>query len=199
MNIKKIVAFTLAEVLLALAIVGTIATMTIPTLNYNKTKKERSVRLKRFYSKMTNAVEMMNLNTPIRSMGNPSGKTFEWYMQYLDPYMGHKAVDKDNLTVYYADGSSLYLIEMGGSCLPVRYDVNGDKAPNMEKKDRFRFVFCFSGANTDLNNFFHAPRFGSTRAKVLQKCKTYTQDSSYCTQLLEMDNWEFKSDYPFKI
>ena len=37
--IKKALAFTLAEVLITMSIVGVVAALTIPTLHYQKTKK----------------------------------------------------------------------------------------------------------------------------------------------------------------
>ena len=35
------------------------------------------------------------------------------------------------------------------------------------------------------------------RANVLDWCKNI--DAAYCTQLLFLDNWEFKDDYPYKL
>ena len=39
---KKLFAFTLAEVVLTMSIVGVVAAMTIPKLSYNRMKKEYS-------------------------------------------------------------------------------------------------------------------------------------------------------------
>ena len=50
-NIRR-VAFTLAEVLITLGIIGIVATMTIPTLLANYQKKVTATRLKTSYSKM---------------------------------------------------------------------------------------------------------------------------------------------------
>ena len=43
---RKILAFTLAEVLLTMTIVGVVAAMTIPTLHYSRVKKEYTAKLK---------------------------------------------------------------------------------------------------------------------------------------------------------
>ena len=59
--IKKALAFTLAEVLITMSIVGVVAALTIPTLHYQKTKKEYSTKLKNFFSKMDNAVLEMQV------------------------------------------------------------------------------------------------------------------------------------------
>ena len=74
--IKKTLAFTVAEILLAMSIVGVVAAMTIPTLHYNKTKKEYSVKLKNFYSRMQNAVEDMQIDQgSFKDMKKPTNET----------------------------------------------------------------------------------------------------------------------------
>ena len=206
MKMKKIIAFTLTEVLLTMSIVGFVAAMTIPTLNYNRVKKERTVRLKSFYGKMINAVELMNLNDkPFRNMVLPQNvnDAFDWYMENIDPYMGHKALNKGNKKVYYVDGSSLSIVWVGG-CIDVVYDANGDKHPNSVGRDMFRFLYCFNDKARrdyfgDKNAFFGSYGYGLqgsnlTRSSLVNKCKS---SAHYCSRLLQLDNWEFKSDYPY--
>ena len=41
---RKLFAFTLAEVMLTMTIVGVVAAMTIPTLHYQRVKKEYSAK-----------------------------------------------------------------------------------------------------------------------------------------------------------
>ena len=229
MNLKKILAFTLAEVLITLGIVGTVAAMTIPTLNYNRIKREKTVRLKRFYSKMTNAIEAMNIDRPFRQMTAPSGTVAarDWYMENVDPYMGHKSARPTSSkhtspAIFYNDGSALKIIESRTSCVDVGYDTNGDKGPNLLGHDIFFFNFCFTDAgrmshHNSKNDFFgpFTKRDGYynsghqvlideedrinindsdfTRDVVLEECK---QEPAACSKLLQMDDWEFKSDYP---
>ena len=50
-NNKKKKAFTLAEVLITLSIIGVIAAMTIPTLVLNYQRNITETRIKAFYSK----------------------------------------------------------------------------------------------------------------------------------------------------
>ena len=52
----KIYAFTLAEVLITLGIIGVVAAMTMPSLIQNYQKKQTAVKLERFYSIMSQAV-----------------------------------------------------------------------------------------------------------------------------------------------
>ena len=223
---KKSLAFTLAEVLLTMTIIGVVAAMTIPTLHYQKVKKEYTTKLKNFYSKMENAVmDMESDYGSFRDLKRPKASDnkdgYDWYMKYIDPYVGHKYVKTTGgYRVYYSDGSMLTTFYPGG-CLDVIYDVNGDKRPNHEGYDRFRFLFCFNDGNLDANGdcnmdnpgsgrcYWFANKdifFGtyggsvnsatSTRDDQVAKCQ---ESASYCTKLLETDQWEFKNDYPYKF
>jgi prepilin-type N-terminal cleavage/methylation domain-containing protein len=206
--IKKVFGFTLAEVLISMSIIGVIAAMTIPTLQYNYKKKEYSTKLKKFYSSIENAIiDMEASNGSFRELQKPTTyeSCYKWYMDNLDPYIGHAYVKSSSRTVYYKDGSKLDTF-YPGSCMDIIYDVNGDRKPNKEGYDRFRFLFCFTDSNRAqwFNNkdvFFGTYGSGintqtTTREIMLEKCKSSTP---YCTKLLQNDQWEFKSDYPFKF
>ena len=51
-------AFTLAEVLITLGIIGVVAAMTMPSVINSYQKKSTVVKLKKVYSSLQNAVEM---------------------------------------------------------------------------------------------------------------------------------------------
>lgn len=204
--------FTLAEVLLTMTIVGVIAAMTIPTLHYQRVKKEYSAKLKNFYSRVDNAILDMEMDKgSFRDMQLPAtdDDCFKWYMNNLDPYIGHDFVNysgSDNM-IYFKDGSAIVRLHKGG-CLDLVYDTNGDKKPNLEGYDRHRFLFCFS--DTYRNNWFGSKDIffgtygsgltdaGVTRQQMIAKCKEPTT-RFWCTKLLQNDQWEFKSDYPHKF
>ncbi len=200
-------AFTLAEVMITMTIVGVVAALTIPTLNYNRVKKEYSAKLKNFYSKMDNAVLDMQMDKgSFKDMILPTqGNGFDWYMENIDPYMGHQFVDTATKQVYYKDGSKLGTFFTGG-CLDVIYDVNGDKSPNSEGYDQYRFLYCFNKdgrrdyfGSEDI--FFGVYGSGITsqatsRQAMIDQC---VNNRSSCTRLLQNDQWEFKSDYPIKF
>lgn len=204
--IKKSLAFTLAEVLLTMTIIGVVAAMTIPTLHYQRVKKEYTTKLKNFYSRMDNAILDMETDYgSFRDLRKPdNGKGYDWYMKYIDPYVGHQYV-KDGNKVFYSDGSLLTTFYSGG-CLDVDYDVNGLKGPNRAGYDRFRFLFCFDKSeregwfgNDDI--FFGSYGSGSvaagaSRDDMISKCQ---ENAMWCTRLLQNDQWEFKGDYPYKF
>ena len=61
-------AFTLAEVLITLAVIGVVAAMTIPVLIQNYKKRVATVRLKKFVSVMEQAIKLSEIdNGPIEN------------------------------------------------------------------------------------------------------------------------------------
>ncbi|MBQ8458911.1 type II secretion system protein [bacterium] len=213
---RKISAFTLAEVILTMTIVGVVAAMTIPTLHYQKNKREYSAKIKNFYSRMENAIVDMEMDKgSYRDMLLPAnGNGFDWYIDNVDPYMGHQYVDTSKKRVYFKDGSSLFKDGsslqqfFSGGCLDVVYDVNGDRAPNRSGFDQYKFLYCFTDDNRT-NWFGNKDIFfgtygsglnavGTTRAQMIEKCKD-AETTSWCTKLLQNDQWEFKHDYPHKF
>ncbi len=217
-------AFTLAEVLITLGIIGVVAAMTLPTLTANYRKKESSARLKKFYSALSQAIMLSeNENGPSLYWDKEKGiaddnegnnqKALKYFNKYLKPYFKqiqfdeNPDIDRDEdghsnkIKIYLADGT--YFTFHNGDCAHVRFDVNGDKNPNTYGRDLFSFLIC----PPDYTQYYMPPNrnFGpycqpysncNTREKALSMCKT---NNDYCTMLLMFDNWEFKEDYPYKI
>lgn len=219
----KFKAFTLAEVLITLAIIGIVAAITIPQLIQNYKKIEYSSKLKKFYSTMQQAIQMSELdNGELEAWEYSVYETDEdgnyletnytyienWMKKYLLPYIkynkyvaGYNSIDSEtgdsnvNLpVVYLSDGSKFYINR--GDCMDINYDVNGDKMPDAKGKDLFAFTFCFGVYNQKKGFFPYLEYHITSRDGALQRCKI---QPSYCSVLLKYDNWEFKDDYPYKL
>lgn len=194
-------AFTLAEVLITLGIIGVVAALTLPAISASYRKKEAEVRTKKFYSTIQQAIIMAE---------NEFGPSNEWvredsakknFIKYLAPYMKYLTIkDEDLSTVYFADGSLFQLSD--GGCLDFNFDVNGMKLPNKKGRDRFYFPLCFIDSE---RQFWHGnPKqsFGTyegranTRDEAITLCKN---SPVYCSRLLQIDNWEIKDDFPQKF
>ncbi len=84
-------AFTLAEVLITLGIIGIVAAMTLPTLITNYQKKQTATHLKKFYSTMQQAIKLSELqNGEVKYWdfeigGNNNMEVFT--NTYLKPYL----------------------------------------------------------------------------------------------------------------
>lgn len=144
---------------------------------------------------------------------NNSKSSEAFFNKYLKNYFkyikaGTKTLNPNerlDFKIWLADGSTVYM--HNGSCNDFILDVNGDKRPNKHGYDRFTFLLCsgnniadattkimcgtkkFCAYNADISIY-------NTREKILTLCKTSPQN---CTYLLQLDNWEFKKDYPFKL
>lgn len=213
-------AFTLAEVLITLGIIGIVAAMTLPTVLHNYKKQEVETKIKKFYTTMAQAVKLSEAdNGPAYywtkearkvnedgSVTNISG-TMAFYNNYLAKYLKRlPQMDKDSVVVILADGSYFYMNI--GYCLDIKYDYNGKKPPNSYGIDLFDFLLCTEEAYNTNNyvrnkaNAFDAYWPGEclknncSRAKLLNYCKNTPHT---CSALLMYDGWKFMDDYPYKL
>ncbi len=121
---KKQVAFTLAEVLITLGIIGIIAAMTLPTLLSNYRKQVAETRVAKFYSTMNQAIQRAENDYGDKKNWGEIGNGFvvdedgnvdktksvpqAWFDKYLKPYMNiadERVNGNGNVVIYYPDGS----------------------------------------------------------------------------------------------
>ena len=140
----------------------------------------------------------------------------EFFMKYLAPYFkythitdGENTIDEEGkksgtaTTVYLADGSTFSF--NNGICMDIQFDANGEsRGPNVFGRDKFAFLLC-QGNDIDRYCLNHYRPFctynidlgkNPSREKRLAKCK---ESAYWCSGLLEIDGWEFKDDYPYKL
>lgn len=76
-------AFTLGEILLAIAVIGVVAALTIPSLIENYKSKVYTTQLKKTYSQLTNAIQQImideNANDEISEVASGNGETTGFY------------------------------------------------------------------------------------------------------------------------
>ena len=125
----KTPAFTLAEVLITLGIIGVVAAMTLPTLIMNHRKQVTVNKVKKFYTVMSQAT-----NSAIAEYGSMedwqgftttrNGEEMQnWFDTYLKPYL--KVIDEfvktdeetgySTLFVVLSDGSVFSMVNWAGS------------------------------------------------------------------------------------
>ena len=213
------IGFTLAEVLITLGIIGIVAAMTMPTLIQKYKKQEYSTRLKKFNSLMAQAALMYNAenNTTNADWVLPSGGADNvevFWNTYYAPYFKNIVKTKKSgiyYNVYFSEGTRLQMYK-GGVVIDVFLDINGDKGPNKEAIDKYHFLmgrgtfepFTWLEWDTITNINDRLPegetpvtRNFKNRDNVLRFCKYGSK--SFCGQLLKLDGWEFKDDYPYKL
>ena len=97
------VAFTLAEVLITLGIIGVVAAMTLPALLVKTKTSEYSARLKKFYSTMNQAIKMSELD---------NGPCEYWdyeKLTYLSNGADSPQEEKDSVAKESSDKASAFL------------------------------------------------------------------------------------------
>lgn len=209
--------FTLAEVLITLGIIGVVAALTMPALIGNYKKTEYSARLKKFYSTMQQAIIMYNNDSgeipgEWESSENSSEALEQYWNQHFASYFQNvirqeKAVSegRNAFIVYFGDGTKLFISK--GGTIDLRYDVNGDKLPNSNGRDQY--VFLLKNGNFSAYNWIgdidgmESPegedkytKDMNDRNNILRLCKRST---AFCSQLLLLDGWEYKPDYPHRL
>ena len=94
-NIRR-AAFTLAEVLITLGIIGVVAALTIPVLIADYQKKETLSKLKKTYSVFSQAVKQAELNEGETEYWDFTLSAKDFYKQYLKNYLNTAAeyIDK---------------------------------------------------------------------------------------------------------
>ena len=115
---ERRVAFTLAEVLITLGIIGVVAAMTLPTLIQTYKKRVVETRLQKVYSVMNQAITSSTVDNgeteTWEGIANSSAThedTLAWFNKYLAPYLKYTEVKQENgaenLLVYLPDGTAL--------------------------------------------------------------------------------------------
>lgn len=162
-NNKKILAFTLAEVLITLGVIGVVSAMTIPTLVSNYRKRQLEVQIKGTYSSIQQAVkfadyEDISYNT-VQDCSDAAIK--EWFDSFLGLHLKveHLCINRNpkgcwhqvkSLTgVNYGDsegiGSNIlgFIIAKGASVTVDAYNANDIKNAFGVNTNESGLVFFF--------------------------------------------------------
>lgn len=164
LNTSRCNGFTLAEILITLAVIGIVAVMTIPALVRNYRKKITTTRMKVAYSQFIQAIQLSEIdNGTISGWDYPettsSDATRDFITKYFKPYMKLSeclentdeacgaGVGSYDYQYKLANGSSI-AIEVGcnigavyedGEYIAINFDVNGPQGPNVGGIDAFYF------------------------------------------------------------
>lgn len=199
-------AFTLAETLITLSIIGVIAAMTVPTLMSNMNKQIYVTGLKKAYNQLQNAIRMI----PV-SQGCSGGdyvcagfpETFweegdaERIVDLLSEQYKVKKVcyKKTNEGCNWNKDASIFpgfMVEDGSeifvtrsSTLGIKVDINGEKGPNENGRDIFDFLivteYSMAGEVTNVPVGTVAPGGSRLAADAFQQADwAYWKNSPKC-------------------
>lgn len=113
-------AFTLAEVLITLGIIGIIAALTIPNIIAGYRKKVVETELKKAFSVSSQVIKLSEAfnesalywKYPTEGSGSSTLGTQEaiqFSEKYIKPYLKYTSADKKNRKIFYSDGTTSYL------------------------------------------------------------------------------------------
>ena len=217
-------AFTLAEVLITLVIIGVIAAITVPTLITKYQKEQTVTRLKKAYSSLAQTrdraiADYGPVNTWSLGIVNNSDDTINFLNKYVVPYMnvmkppttkntGHWNATYYNLKgdkstmgskwarFYLNDGTSISChINISNEKLLCFIDVNGDKNPNKQGKDIFEIDYYISSGLRPWGIWLTREQLVSSQNQ-LHTCNKNCSGSG-CAALIMKDGWRIADDYPW--
>ena len=167
-NIRRC-AFTLAEVLITLGIIGIVAAMTLPTIISKTQKKDRAVKLKKVYSVLSQAIQqtlvedgttenwklvdhdfqatestVKKIIPYLKVAQNCKNQRGCWAFPYYYQNGNSTNINTPNQYSYYitlADGTNIFFDIVGttNAQLFIYTDINGNKKPNTFGDDIFAF------------------------------------------------------------
>lgn len=217
--IKK--AFTLAEVLIVIGIIGIIAKLTIPTLLQKVSREETIVALKKTYSELSQSVKLSEVDN-----GNPS--TWNWGLEgseftaansfntYWKPYLrtpkicpeytdcGYKnshykiGNNFDGYRITTAESRTLFTLPDGIIVFIISNstDENGNPSPS------HRIFIDTNGAKNPNKIGVDVFVFDLTQEGFVPYGKGFgnrcANNAYYCTSKIMEDGWKFSDDYPWK-
>lgn len=172
-SLKK-TAFTLAEVLITLGIIGVVAAMTMPSVVNNVEEKQLQSALKKGYSEVSKDLDIVDFN---------GLKTYKTYNKKSSLFFNLF----DDGQFVLPDGA-LILINDSGPML-ISIDVNGmNKGPNLYGRDLFTFEITNEG------KLLPSGAVG-TSDRLCSKTSTSNMNGAGCTYYAITDPNYFKKRY----
>lgn len=215
-------AFTLAEVLITLGIIGIVAAMTLPLLILKHQKNVVVTRMKKFYTNFNQSIKLSEVeNGDLKYWDYPTEDnsveaTKKFYDKYLAKYLSTTKISEDSsesvdndgnptghmnnfLTVYLADGSAFYMRASQGIDI-----IFFPEAKNIKYgvTHRTGFAFNFNKADTVGTKSYVEPytfQWDGTREglKNHERYGCNKKHVNFCAKLIQYDGWEIKDDYPW--
>ncbi len=171
---KKTLAFTLAETLIVMGVIGVVAALTLPNLNQSTGNKEKVAKVKKIYQNLNDAYgRAVVVYGPFREWCNNLNaaqcdkRTMERVTEFMKVSKdcgngsgcmpssiktlngnsggGYDGGDTNVYTCVLADGTGLAFDEIGF----VEADIDGIKGSNTWGKDLFTFVFNPDGVDPE--------------------------------------------------
>ena len=225
----KKIAFTLAEVLITLGIIGIVAAMTLPTLIQSNKNKEVEAKLKKIYSVMNQAILLSEKDNGPKEYWPQSCKDDtceDFYKTYFLPYLSSirtlqfSGYGGYNIAIYFNDGTLLvgkaitdwYFFPNAKNFDKDTFAVETENG-GVVRKDCGTTYFAFRftpWAQTEANRFHYKKGFEPYRHSLAENttdsltegpygCGAASSANVFCTAIILNNGWQIPDDYPFKV
>ncbi len=228
MKRKNILAFTLAEVLITLGIIGIVAALTIPSLMTHFQKIRTVTQLKESYSIMQQAIKLSQEDNGDTDGWETNLDGHEFFQKYFANYLKwqHEYTLSEINSIaphyflngrpytggFYSNESSHFVLINGSSIaikndgeLMVVIDTNGISKPNRMGIDSFMFVFSpeyglqpWGGKGTSTMESFGTYNRNTILSNSHYASCNKSNEGKWCTALIIQDGWKISDDYPWK-
>jgi len=206
-------AFSLAEILITLMIIGVIAGMTIPALRKDSTNKATATSLKKIYSELNQIIDLVkveNYTNKICRTGlfdDPETFEKEFVLKKLqvakvcsesdvEKCFGNSELVGSEKSYLLANGTAIAFMSAGTACndgndtnIDIYIDVNGPKPPNKGGTDQFKI-----GMN-GLGRVYIGSGGGGVGGYESDSCTNAADDYQAawaCAIKIQQDGWEIK-------
>ena len=214
------IAFTLAEVLITLGVIGVVASLTLPSVINNYKKKVVAKRLATSYSTISNAFAMAKIDyddilgwdLPKDGENAKIAEDFidKYFLPYFDSYekVGWMTFNRFYDIKPYSGAGGYFVRLKSGVVLTFAFATYRDAESVLHysypyfnidingknkpnKVGRDRFSFTLFNGKLIASLTYQ----NSSRTQIIQACKSGNADA--CTQLIFLNNWEIPDDYPW--
>lgn len=212
-------AFTLAEVLITVLIIGIVAALTIPTLVSAYRKQQAESALRKFNETMTNAIDISESDNGSSLEWRPMGFTEEeaWAEEYLMPYLKDATLEyvkkdgTDGIKITFADGGVLHMTESATHFYVSTPDFENTNEEDARGISAFTFYFspsCKFDGYCDYHKGHGFEPFafawdGDDKTLIEHETfgcnETAYTKGAYCTELIQRNGWKIPEDYPLKF
>lgn len=224
MNANRKYAFTLAEVLITLGVIGIVASLTMPSLIANHRKQVVVSRMQKFYTTINQAIKFAEAEHGdardwLAAEYLDAESLYNFWNTYMAKYFTCKEVLKasDGILIILADGSAFGIYNPGmtfingidwmhivyyvdyKSCKKIM-ENNGNNIYAVPLDGKNTFLFRALGAS--VVTYYSTVTSGNIKSRDIllnENSHNYGCANSYkayCAALIEYDGWKINKDYP---
>ena len=219
---KKKRAFTLAEILITLGIIGIVAALTLPALISNYRKNVAETRLKHFYSTINQAIKSAEADYGDVTQWDHYTQDFKyddykaWLDKYLLPYIKTTKVENcmhEYACLYFPNGSMLLIAFDNVAFYPV---AESNSKTKIRGKDCFSFNLAPVSQHTPLasgkgfepyigsysgnyNTLYTHSVYGCKSTKATCSSSIDANMNKYCTRIIQENGWKIPDNYPLRF